>query len=123
MARTAVTITDLSGTAAVADPAGTNADATNGHSVDPGQTPLEEIVLRFTQTAATAHGATILAGVNPPALEAGEGDLTTGDIAQNDVVWVGPVSSGRFVQADGTLHIDLDTGFTGKVAAFRVPRT
>jgi len=121
MARTAVTVTALSRTGA-ATAAGTSADPTNGHSVDLGGYPLEEFVFRFTNTNGTDRVATIKAGANPPATAAGQGDLaitvpaTTGDMT------VAGLESARFLQADGTVSIDLGASFAGAVRAFRVPR-
>ncbi len=122
MARTAVTVVTLTANATTADPTPTTADTTNDHSVDCSSFSLEELVLRIKQTDATARVATIVAGDNPPALEAGQGDLTK-SIAQNEVWWVGPLTSGRFVQSDGKLHIDLAASFAGEITAFRIPRT
>lgn len=124
MARTAVTVTELTPTAALADPAGTNADATNDHSIS--GVPLEELLVRISCTASSTHDATIKAGDNPPALEAGQGDIsaTFGDGSTTPVVkWFGPFTSARFAQSDGSLEIDLASGFTGKVTAFHVPRS
>jgi hypothetical protein len=119
--RVAVTIVDLAANATTADPTPTTADTTNDHVVA-ATYPLEEIVLRIKQTDATNRIATIKAGANPPALEAGQGDLTK-SIAQNEVWWVGPLTSGRFAQADGTLNIDLAASFAGEITAFHIPRT
>lgn len=121
MARTAVTIVNLPANAATADPTPTTADQPNGHVIA-ATYPLEEIVLRIKQTDASARVATIKAGANPPALEAGQGDLTR-SMAQNETWWVGPLTSGRFAQADGSLLIDLAASFAGTITAFHVPRT
>lgn len=120
MARTAVTVTTLSRTAAVARPAGTTADPTNDHVIS--GVPLEELVVEITQTDASARVATIKAGVNPPAVGAGQGDITQ-SMAQNDVHLFGPFESGRFAQADGSLNIDLAASFAGTIRAYRVPRS
>ena len=74
MARTAVTVSALSRTGA-ATAAGTTADPTNDHSVDLGGYPLEEFVFQFTNTNGSDRVATIVAGDNPPALSAGQGNL------------------------------------------------
>jgi hypothetical protein len=121
MPRTAVTVTSLSRTGA-ATAAGTTADPTNGHVVDLGGFPLEEFVFRFTNTNGTDRVATIKAGANPPALSAGLGDLaitvpaTTGDMT------VSGLESARFLQADGTVNIDLGASYAGAVRVSRVPR-
>lgn len=121
MARTAVTVEVLSRTGA-ATGAGTTADTTNDHVVDLGGYPLEEFVFRFTNTNGSDRVATILAGDNPPALSAGQGNLditvpaTTGDMT------VAGLESARFLQSDGTVLIDLAASYAGVVRAIRVPR-
>jgi hypothetical protein len=123
MARTAVAVVALTG-ADIADPAGTTADATNDHIVS--GVALEEVLLRVSKTSAAGASFTVLAGANPPALSAGQGNLVStsmGDGSVTPVVrWAGPFESARFAQADGSLHVDLPTGFTGTVTAFRVGR-
>lgn len=120
MARTAVDVTTLSKTAFTTQGAGTTADPTNDHVITV-NFPLDELVLVFTQTDATARAATIVAGDNPPAFSAGQGDLTQ-SIAQNGVYYVAGLESGRFLQSDGTLHIDLAASFAGTIKAYRIPR-
>ena len=121
MARTDVPIVTLSRTGAATN-AGTVADPTNDHVVDLAGIPLEEIVLRFTNTNGSDRVATIVAGDSPPALSAGQGNLditvpaTTGDMT------VAGLESARFLQSDGTVLIDLAASYAGAVRAFRVPR-
>lgn len=120
MARTAVTVTELAAGTITAQPAGTTADPTNDHAVTV-DFPLEELLLEITQTDATGRAVTIVAGDSPPALSAGQGDISQ-TIAQNDVYVVGGLESARFLQSDGTLHIDLAASFAGTIKAYRVPR-
>ena len=121
MARTAVTVEVLSRTGATS-PTGTVADPTNDHVVDLGGYPLDEFIFRFTNTNGTNRVATIVAGTNPPALSAGQGNLditvpaTTGDMT------VAGLESARFVTSDGKVNIDLAASFAGVVYAIRVPR-
>lgn len=122
MARTLVHATVISPNTTTADPTGTVADTTNDHYVDCSVYPPEEILIRIKQTDASARVATILAGDNPPADAAGQGNLTK-SMAQNEVWWVGPLASARFLQNDGTVLIDLAASFTGTVEAFVIPRT
>lgn len=123
MARTAIHVTTLTANTAVADPTDTTADTTNDHVLTiPAGATLEEIVLRIKQTDATGRVATIKAGDNPPADAAGQGTLTK-EIAQNEVWWIGPLSSARFLQDDGTLQVDLAASFAGTIEAFYIPRT
>lgn len=125
MARTAITPTTLTANAVVADPAGTAIDATNHHVFTP-SSPLEEFVLRVVNTYDGAKAATIKAGDNPPADCAGQGDLTVscgdGDPTPS-VKWVGPLTSARFIQNDGTVNIDVAASMTGTITVFQIPRT
>lgn len=119
MARTAITVTTLTANASTANPAGTAVDPTNGHVIT--GVPLEELVLEINSTFAGAKNFTVKAGANPPALSAGQGDLV---VALNAVIGrIGPLTSARFSQADGALHIDVEAAATGTIKAFRVPRT
>lgn len=122
MARTAVPLTPLVGNAFTARPTGTTADPTNDHVIDISDVPLEEIIVEFTQTDATGRAATAVAGDNPPALEAGQGDISQ-TMAQNSVYYFAG-NSGRFRQSDsgGQLFIDLAASFAGTIRAYRIPR-
>lgn len=125
MPRTAVTPTAFSRTAKVVRPAGTTIDATlvtNGVVIAP-EFPLEELVVEVTNTFAGAKIVTIQSGTNPPALSAGQGDMT-GSQAQNEVAYYGPFESARFRQtgAEPGLHVDFESGTTGTIRAYRVPR-
>lgn len=121
MARTAVTVTELTPNAFTARPAGTSADPTNDHSIDPGGRS-EHIIIEITQTDASARVATLVAGANPPAVAAGQGDVTK-SMAQNEVWIIGPIESARFIQSTGLIHLDLAASFAGTIRAYRVPRT
>lgn len=123
MARTAVTVTELTANTSTDDPAGTALDAANDHVIS--GVPLEELVLEVTVTNAGGGDITIVAGDNPPALEAGQGNVAV-TFAQNDVKFLGPFTSGRFIQAGaaaGDLHVDVAAGVTGTIKALHVPRT
>lgn len=121
MARTAVPYSELAANASLDDPAGTalNPGAGNGHSIADARP--EYTVLRVDNTAAVEVDITILAGDSPPALAAGQGDLVV-PVAATSVEWIGPVESGRFLQSDGTLLVDVEAGATGTITAFKVPR-
>lgn len=117
MARTAVTINYSTVGAA---PTATAADPTNDHVLNLGNTPLEDIVLIFANTNGSDRVATIVAGDNPPALSAGQGNLNITVPATTGVMSVMNLESARFLQADGTLEIDLAASFAGTVTAYRV---
>ena len=121
MARTAVTVTTLAANTAAAEPAGTTADATNDHVIS--GVPCEQLLIRLANTNGSDRVATILAGDNPPADAAGVGDLAVTVPATSGVMWVGPLSSARFAQDNGDVHIDLAASFAGTVTAYRIPRT
>ena len=124
MARTALTVTTITANTATADPAGDDLDPTNGHYLTV-SSPLDEYVIRVTHTTSSTKTVTVKAGDNPPADAAGVGDLTTSFGAGNVtavVKWIGPLTSSRFIQNDGTLSIDVQASATGKIAVFRIPR-
>lgn len=126
MARTAVNVTTLSTTAAgTAEAAGTSIDATNSHVVTLGATPLEEVVIRAVNTTASTKTLTVKAGDSPPADAAGQGDLVVSFTAGNVtpvVKYIGPLSSARYLQNDGTLNIDVAASMTGTIEAYVIPR-
>jgi hypothetical protein len=119
MARTAIPATNLVANSSVANPAGTAVDPTNGHNV--AGVPLEELYLVCAFTFAGAKNLTVKAGANPPALSAGQGDLVVA--INNQTKLVGPFSSARFSQADGSLNVDVEAATTGTIAVIRMPRT
>lgn len=126
MARTPVTITQLAADTVTANPAGTTADPANGHVIGdvPGTiqpVPLEELVVRVANASGSAKTVTVKAGTNPPALDAILGDVTA-TVADGAAKWLGPMTSARFAQDDGTLRVDLEAGFAGTLTAFRMPR-
>jgi hypothetical protein len=82
--------------------------------------PLEEVYLVIAATFAGAKNYTIKAGANPPALNAGQGDLVIA--INNTTKLVGPLTSARFVQKDGSLNVDVEAAATGTIAAIHVPR-
>jgi hypothetical protein len=124
MARATVAVTDLVRNSSVASPAGTAIDATNHHALTVGTTPCQRLIIRVTNTTASTKAATIKAGDNPPADAAGQGDLsvslTAGD-ATPTVKYV-VLEGARFLQNDGTINIDIASGMTGFVAAYRIPQ-
>ncbi|MEU9777438.1 hypothetical protein [Streptomyces sp. NPDC047968] len=123
MARTTVAYSDFAANSNVADSALTavtlNPGASNGHTIadaDPERTVLRVAV------GATGGDITILAGDHPPALAAGQGNLVV-TVAQNTIQWIGPLESGRFLQADGSLLVDVAAAIEpGTITALRVPR-
>ncbi|MFE9765112.1 hypothetical protein ACFYPC_11355 [Streptomyces sp. NPDC005808] len=82
----------------------------------------ELTILRATHTDSTAHDLIVRAGDNPPALAAGQGDLTVEVALTSGIRYFGPFESGRFLQSDGAMHIDFETGFVGTIDVLRIPR-
>ncbi len=123
MARTAVTVTALAYNAALARPAGTNADTSNGHKVTV-NAATTRLALLVKHTAATAKNLTVVAGDASPADAQGQGDLVIAFAAGNvtAVEKFIVVTSDRFIQNDGTISIDLESGFTGTIAAIQLPK-
>lgn len=120
MARTAIPVTSLVGNAATADVAGTAIDQANGQviTVPRGCSP-EELVLVVTHTASGAKNVTINAGDFE-----GKGALVTSFAAGNVtpvVKYIVP-GSARFLQADGTIELDYESGATGTVKALWLQR-
>lgn len=128
MARTAIPVNKFlaNNATALLDPTGTAIDQANGMNVAlapntiPAGDSAEALVLRVHNSAAGAHVATIGAGVNPPSFRAGIGALAV-SIAAGAIRWVGPLEPARFLQADGSVNVDFDTGTTGDITAFVVP--
>lgn len=125
MARTAVAYSNLTANAATADPAGTavTSGAGNGAQIPAttgGGAVPELTVLRVSNASGGSGTATVLAGSQPLAIAAGQGNLTSGSIATGTVGWLGPFESGRFLQPDGSMIVETSVNMT--VTAFKVPR-
>lgn len=93
---------------------------TNGVSVT-AATP-EQMVIRVTNTEGSTNVVTIAAGAYPPAWAKGFGALAVTLAATTGVQFIGPLESARFLQADGTIWIDFETGMTGAIDVLTVPR-
>jgi hypothetical protein len=102
-----------------ADPAGTTAQA-GTNSISTAGVATEEVYLRVVTATATTV-LTVKAGVYPPALSAGQGDLAVS--CPVGTTWIGPLTSARFAQADGTVNFTSATPANHTVTAFRLPRT
>lgn len=128
MARTAITITNLTAETAnayVVASGGVAIDATNSHVINvPSDCDPRELVLLVTNTYAGSKTATVKAGVAPPAIRKGAGDLvlTLGDGSSTPVNQFVPLTGSRFVQADGTINVDIAASMTGRIAVLRIPR-
>lgn len=119
MARTNVPITTLSQDTMNANPGTTAIDPTNG-MVIAANSFTRRLLIEFTNTFAGSKSATIRAGVNPPAVRSGLGDLVQA-IAQNGV-YIACIESARFAQADGSINLDFTASMTGTVRAIALPQ-
>ena len=120
MARTAVPYSVLAANSNLTDPAGTALDPTNDHVINAAVPELT--ILRVTNTNGSDRVITIVAGDTPPAMAAGLGDLAVTVAATTGVQWIGPFESGRFLQSDGTMHIDGAASIAGTITAFKMTR-
>lgn len=103
----------------IAQPAPAAMDATNIISTQ--DVPMEEIFLRVVVATAPTT-VTVKGGDNPPALAAGQGDLVLTALAVG-THFVGPLTSSRFIQSDGTLNVDSATPANTTITAIHMPRT
>jgi hypothetical protein len=122
MARTAVPYSNLVGNGSLADPACTalNPGVGNGHTI--ANADSERTLIRVTNTHGSVHPVVLKAGTYPPAIASGQGDLSVSVPATTGVAWIGPVESGRFLQNDGSLLIDVEAAHTGTITAFKIPK-
>lgn len=124
MARTAVTYTNLTPNAYLADVAGTTIDSTlvtNGVVI--ANAVPEETIIRVTNTVGSTKVVTINAGAYPPAARAGQGAITGTVAATTGVGTFGPFSGSKVLQADGSMTVDFASGTLGTITVLRVPRT
>lgn len=121
MATTQLTYTDLPANSGVVNPTGTTLVAAPTNDMQLARAEPEKTVLRVTNTDDdTALTITVKAGDYPPALAAGQGDLTV-SVAFGTTHYIGPFESGRFLQSDGSLMVTSSTT-TGTIACLKVPR-
>lgn len=119
MARTNVPLSKLTANSSITTPAGTALDPTNGHVISAGR--FRKLMLRVTNTSAGAKNITVKAGVSPPALSAGQGDLVVSVPATTGDVLIGPLEAARFSQANGDINVDVAASATGIIAAIQLP--
>jgi hypothetical protein len=118
MARTALTYQNLNyGVAVVDSGISSAADATNGQTI--ANSFPERTVLRVSNSGGAAENVIVRAGTKPLAESSGQGDLTV-SVPAGEAVFIGPLESARYIQADGSLSIDYAAGYTGAITAFQV---
>jgi hypothetical protein len=121
MTRTAITVNALTLNAGIA-PTQTTVDTSNGHVLTvPGDGRFLLIVDNTGSVAAST--VTIKAGDNPPAFQAGMGDLAvvvgTSGVHREAIV----VETARFNQDDGTINIDAAGFSAATITAYSFPRS
>lgn len=124
---TALTVTTLTANGSTANPTADALDTgtaavTLGAAVG-GES--DRILMRVVNTAAANLTVTVEAGDAPPAFRQGLGGFTSGTIAQNGILWLGPFESARFIQDDGKINVTF-TPASGTIACsaqvFKLPK-
>lgn len=98
-------------------------DATNHHELDLGNNPARKVLIQVWHTTASEKDVTILAGDNPPADAAGQGTVVQACAAGDSTptFYAICVESARFIQSDGLIHINVESGTTGYIRAIALP--
>lgn len=115
MARTAIAVSQLVRDAGVAPGSYTVLDPTNGHSVLAGKDG--KMFLHVKNTATANKTITVKAGVY---WRKGIGDLQV-IVPASSEMFIGPLESARFEQADENIYIDVEAEATGSILAIRLP--
>lgn len=123
MARTAVTYRALVRNGNLIATSGTTTIdstlVTNGITI--ANAKPERTIIRVANTEGSTNVLTLRAGANPPALRAGQGDITVTVAATSGVQYFGPFESDRVLQSDGSMSFDFETGMTGTIEALLMP--
>lgn len=122
MSRTAVAYTNTVANGSVALPAGTAVVAGAGNGGQIARAVAEKTLLIVKNASGGSGTAKVLAGANPPAIAAGQGDMSAATIADGAYGVLGPFESGRFIQADGSMLIETSVAMS-VVALFLTRRT
>ena len=117
MARTALPVTTAYNSGAA--PTATAIDATNSHVIAASATPTEALLIAVNNTFAGTKAPTTNAGDSPPASAAGQGDLAITCATSTNGIPI-RIDSSRFLQADGTIEIDLAASMTGTIVVYKV---
>lgn len=108
---------------------GTTIDATNKHCITiprvttPGAADsADRLFVLILTTTTTDKTMTVKAGPSTdPSFRGGTGDLVVHVTAQAGGALIGPLEATRFMQADGTIHLDPQAGMTGVIFAYMWP--
>lgn len=126
MARSAITVNSLAGAWAERETPDA-IDKENHHSIAAGS-DFDKMLILVHISAGTGTGGdiTIKAGTAHPAFRYKLGDLATGDnLVANDEYVIGPIETARYIQSDGTLHLDVTDSsgedLAGTLEAYLLP--
>ena len=119
--RSEITVNKLNGAFANHETAD-SIDKTNDHEIAEGAN-FKRLILSFELSAATADDTiTIKAGTAHPAFRRGLGDLVFEAAGGAERVCLGPIETARYLQADGTIHIDVaGSTIAGTIDAYALP--
>ena len=126
MTRSEITVNELNGAWADREtPDGI--DVTNGHYIAAGANFKRLLILvHISDGTGTGGAVTLKAGTAHPAFRRGLGDLVRGgNVVATDEFCIGPIETARYLQADGTIHIDVtntdDSNLAGPIEAYALP--
>ena len=121
MTRSEIKVTELNGAFANHETADV-IDTSDHHYIAAGAN-FKGLILSFELSGATADDTiTIKAGTGHPAFRRGLGDLVFEAAGGPERVCIGPIETARYLQADGTIHIDVaGTSIAGKIDAYALP--
>ncbi len=89
------------------------------------ESQTDRLIIEVVNAAANALTVLVKAGDNPPALRAGQGDLSVSLTATGGATpsrMIGPFESGRFVQDDGSVNVTFTPASGSPNATVRVYR-
>ena len=126
MTRSEITVNELNG--AWADRATPDAiNTSDDHYIAAGANFKRLLILVHISAGTGTGGAvTLKAGTAHPAFRRGLGDLVRGgDVVATDEFCIGPIETARYLQADGTIHIDVtdtsNANLAGTIEAYALP--
>lgn len=82
----------------------------------------ERMLIRVANTEGSTNTLTVKAGTSAAALRSGQGDLVVTVAATTGVQYIGPLESDKYLQSDGSVSLDFETGMTGSIEVLLLPR-
>jgi hypothetical protein len=129
MARTNVPLTTLVANSSIDIAIGTAIDQGNGMNVAftltgfPAGANSNLMFLLVETTNGADKTVTIKKGVDPPAFFSEQGDLVVTAHAATGGCLIGPLLPVRFAQSNDSINIDFQSGITGWITAYQLPKT